>query len=100
MQYPVAIGELKIRAERVGFSLKRLAGEAGVAYSNVYRAANDDADMRSSTLGKLIKALEAREQQVLMKLMEVQRDWLIDQFPDGIRIKPRGLPGQRELPLS
>lgn len=65
----IEIGEIKNRANAIGVSLKRLAQHAGVAHSNVYRAAQGKSDLRTRTLRLLVEALDEREREVAAHLI-------------------------------
>lgn len=64
MLHLVEISEIKVRAEAIGLSLKRLAKLAGVDPSTAYAGARGGTDNRGSTLRKLYDELLKQEKRV------------------------------------
>lgn len=69
MQQIVPIGEIRRRAEAIGISLKTLALDAGVHASTAYRVG--ERDSRTSTVTRLVEALERREQALFEHLRPI-----------------------------
>jgi predicted transcriptional regulator len=71
MQHLAAISELKSRAERIGWSLGRLATKAGVAPSTAYRGLNGKHDTGGRKIRAMLAALEEEERRVAQHLLDV-----------------------------
>jgi transposase-like protein len=63
------------RAAKIGVPLSRLAAEAGIAPSTPYRWANG---AQTRTLIAMQRALETRERDLLIDLMELHPDLVAD----------------------
>jgi predicted transcriptional regulator len=74
MLHIVEISEIKVRAEAIGLSLKRLARLAGVDPSTAYAGARGNIDNRGSTLRKLADELARQEKRVADHIQKLQSE--------------------------
>lgn len=70
LQIP-SIGEIKVRADAIGVSLKQLARDAGVDPMTAYRGLDDGHGTRAKTIRKLLNALHAHEGRVRAHFAEL-----------------------------
>src|SRR5687768_17570628 len=71
------LGDLKLRSEKIGVSLKELAIEAGLDPSTPYRLAKAGGDMRVSTAEGLLRALLSHERRLFEHLVALHPEWVV-----------------------
>lgn len=87
------------RAKAIRLPLRRLAAEAGLNDHTVGRMARRTDRVEARTVKEVDRVINSHERQLLMQLVDRQREWLREQFPKGMTFERCGLPGQKALPL-